>query len=460
MFRESPAATGTTVAAIPHEADSLTGLCTRAHLHKVLAGAFAHRRPGHAYPALLALDLDGFKAINDSTGIVTGDGVLARVAGRILIAVPGEATVARIGGDEFAVLLPDGHVAEGVAARLFELIGRPYAVNGHAVTLSVSIGVALAPQHGEDADALLRAANTALHRAETGGRNHWVVFEPWMQARASARQSLEIDLRAAISLNRVELRSAVAIEQFEVHYQPQVSLAERRLQGFEALARWRHPERGMVGPDQFIPIAEETGLIGLLGNWVLHTACRAAAAWPTPRHGAPLQVAVNVSPLQLRDRHALIESIAQALGESGLAAPRLEIEITESALIGDSRATLQAIKALGVTLSLDDFGTGYSSLSHLAHYPFDRLKIDRCFIRDLPNGGLAEGRVPARAKWMIQAIASLGSGLDMSTVAEGVETELQAQQALEAGVTDMQGYLIARPTPEDDLPPLIQRLDA
>ena len=442
------------------ELDALTGLCSRPALHRLLTAALAHGPAAHSSPALLALDLDRFKAINDSTGIATGDGVLLRVARRIAGAVPPGATVARISGDEFAVLLPDAREGEAVAARLLELIGRPYAVNGHAVTLSVSIGLALAPHHGDDADMLLRAATIALHRAEADGKNHWVRFEPWMQETASERQSLETDLRAALALNKVELRKAMTVEQFEVHYQPQVAICGNRLTGFEALVRWRHPLRGMVMPDLFIPLAEEIGLIGLLGDWVMRTACRAAVAWPTPSHGQPLQVAVNVSPRQLRERRALVASIAEALAESGLPAARLEIEITETALIGDAHETLRAIKALGVSLSLDDFGTGYSSLSQLAHYPFDRLKIDRSFVRELPDGVDTVGRDAEHARWMIQAIASLGRGLGMSTVAEGVETTPQADMLRDAGVTDIQGFLIAKATPPQDVPALIARLDA
>lgn len=439
--------------------DRLTDLPTRPALRRVLTASLADMPRGGRGPALLALDLDRFQAVNDSTGIATGDGVLTRVARRIVGAVPPGATVARISGDEFAVFLPDGSAAEKVATRLLDLIGRPYAVNGHAVTLSVSIGLAMAPEHGSDADALLRSANIALHSAEADGKNKWRLFEPGMQTRASSRQSLETDLRAALALNKVELRKAMAIEQFAVHYQPQIEIASGRLTGFEALVRWHHPLRGMVGPDLFIPIAEEIGLIGLLGDWVMRTACRTATRWPVPHHGEPLRVAVNVSPLQLRERRALVASVADALAMSGLPAERLEIEITESALIGDAKETLRAIKALGTSLSLDDFGTGYSSLSQLAHYPFDRLKIDRSFVRELPTGSEADSPASAHAQWMIQAIASLGAGLGMSTIAEGVETDLQADLVRQAGVTDIQGYLIARPTPEHAIAALIERLD-
>jgi diguanylate cyclase (GGDEF)-like protein len=459
LMSDRPLAESKTHAPALDECDPLTGLCSRAALHRVLTSALADARPGGTLPALLALDLDRFQAINDSTSIATGDGVLSRVARRIQGAVPQGATVARISGDEFAVLLPDGDQGGAVAAKLLDLIARPYAVNGHAMTLSVSIGLAQAHGCDQGADGLLQAANIALHRAEADGKNRWCLFEPWMQERASTRQALEMDLRAALAVNKAELRKALPVEQFEVHYQPQVAANSQRLLGFEALVRWRHPVRGMVGPDQFIPLAEEIGLIGLLGDWVLRTACKTAAAWPTPRSGKPYQVAVNVSPVQLRERRALVASIADALSSSGLAPERLEIEITESALIGDALDTLQSIKALGVSLSLDDFGTGYSSLSQLAHYPFDRLKIDRSFVRELPTGEEANPANAPHARWMLQAIASLGTGLGMSTVAEGVETQAQAEMVREAGVTVVQGYLIARPTPEAELPSLMQRLE-
>jgi diguanylate cyclase (GGDEF)-like protein len=440
--------------------DALTGLPTRPVLHRRLSAALASATPDGPQPALLTLDLDRFQEVNDSTGLATGDGVLVRVAQRIRGAVPAGSTVARISGDEFAVLLPDVRTGALIAARLVELIGRPYAVNGHAVTISVSIGLAFAPEHGEQADDILRAATIALHRAEAEGKNHWVQFEPWMQESAKARQSLETDLRAALALNRVELRKAMAIEQFEVHYQPQVAADGYTLTGFEALVRWRHPRRGLVSPIEFIPLAEEIGLIGLLGDWVMHSACQTAAAWPVPAHGRPLQVAVNVSPLQLRERRALVASVVDSLALAGLAAHRLEVEITESALMGDAKDTLRAIKDLGVALALDDFGTGYSSLSQLAHYPFDRLKIDRSFVLDLPDGAESVGRDAVQAKWMIQAIAALGRGLGMSTIAEGVETEAQAEMLRQAGVSEIQGYLISRPVPTDEVEALIARLDA
>ena len=437
--------------------DALTGLWSRQALHRLLGAALA-ASAGLARPALLALDLDRFQAINDATGITTGDAVLVRVARRISGAVPPGSEVARISGDEFAVLLPDHRQADASAARLLELIGRPYAVNGHAVVLSVSIGLADANQAVADAHALLRAANIALHRSEALGKNRWCRFEPWMQDQARDRQALETDLRAALALNKLELRRNMGVDQFEVHYQPQIAMASGRLLGFEALARWKHHQLGWVGPTQFIPLAEEIGLIGLLGDWVLRTACSAAASWPVAPDGRPLRVAVNISALQLRERRALVASVADALAQSGLAPDRLEIEITESALVGDALQTLQAIRALGVHLSLDDFGTGYSSLSQLARFPFDGLKIDHSFVQRLPGSPSAEAPVADLSLRMLQAIAALGHGLGMHTAAEGVETADQARQVLAAGVGSMQGYLVAHATPPNQLAALIRHL--
>jgi len=441
--------------------DDLTGLFSRVALHEQLDALLQ----AGAHPALIVLDLDRFKGVNDSTGITTGDGVLVRVAKRIVGAAPPHSIIARISGDEFAVIVPHGDSGERVAAHLLELIGRPYAVNGFAVTLSASIGLAVAPDHGTDSDALLRSANIALHSAEGAGRQRWHRFEPWMQERASHRQALETALRAALGLNKLELRNTMSVTQFEVHYQPQVACASGQLVGFEALCRWRHPSFGVVGPQEFIPLAEEIGLIGLLGDWVLRTAVRAAVGWPAAPDGTLRNVAVNVSPIQLKERRALVGSIAAALADSGLAPSRLEIEITESALNGDALETLQAIKALGVTLALDDFGTGYSSLSQLAQYPFDRLKIDRSFVCDLhaaPTIPQCESneRADAHARWMIQAIASLGTGLGLTTIAEGVETEAQAELVRQAGVTDIQGFLISKAMPSHDVAAWIAVFDA
>ncbi len=437
--------------------DPLTGLVPRWRLRSMIAESLANAPDPVSPPALLVLDLDRFKAVNDSAGHDTGDGVLQRVVRRIRGAAGPDAVIARTSGDEFAIFLPRGDAA-AMAARLLELVARPYAVNGHAITLSTSIGVALWPADGQDADSLLRAATIALHQAEADGRNRQRAFEPSMQDRARLRLALETDLRAALALQQMEVREALSLDQFQLHYQPQVELADGRLTGFEALLRWQHPTRGMVGPDSFIPLAETIGVIGVLGAWVMRTACRAAARWPVPAHGTPLRVAVNLSPLQLREGRALITGVAEALAESGLPASRLEIEVTESAMAEDSAALLAEIHALGVSLSIDDFGTGYSSLSRIGQFPFDRLKIDRSFIR-----GLGAARRPGTGRdpaWMIRAIAALGAGLGVSTVAEGVETPAQARLVREAGATEMQGYLVSRPVPEDAVPALIARLDA
>jgi EAL domain-containing protein (putative c-di-GMP-specific phosphodiesterase class I) len=270
-----------------------------------------------------------------------------------------------------------------------------------------------------------------------------------MQTTASVRQKLESDLRAALTLQQVELRRALVSEQFEVHYQPQVSLADGRLKGFEALLRWRHPLGGWISPAEFIPIAEEIGLIELVGEWVMRIACRDAAEWPVPLGELPLRIAVNVSPLQLRDGPSLLAAIARAAQEAGLQLNRLELEITENALVCDVADTLRAIKQMGCELALDDFGTGYSSLGRLRNLPFDRIKIDRSFMLDLADEAADGAR--SSAMWMVRAIASLGSGLGQETIAEGIETEGQAALARDAGCTEMQGFLVSRAIPNTEV---------
>ncbi len=438
--------------------DLLTGLATRAGLHARLTQALGSATPGGEQAGLLALDLDRFQTVNDSAGIATGDAVLSRVAARIRGVVPSDAVLARISGDEFVVMLVDGSTAEATAHRLRELLSRPYAVNGQLVMLTVSIGMAMSPTDGVSADELLGAASIALHRAEATGRDRLCRFEPWMKEQVTARSSLERDLRAAVAQGWNELRRTMVMDQFEVHYQPQLTVADRRLTGFEALMRWRHPSRGLVRPDHFIPLAEEVGLIGMLGEGVLRTACAAATGWAQLPGAPPLQVAVNVSPIQLKEHRALVASVKDTLHTTGLSPHQLEIEITESALMDGAQETLRALKDLGVSLSLDDFGTGYSSLSQLAHYPFDRLKIDQSFVRDLPQAEADDDPAGRRALWMIQAIASLGAALGMSTVAEGVETEWQAGLVQRAGVTDMQGFLFSPAVPDHELPALTSRL--
>jgi len=412
--------------------DSLTGLGNRRGFVEHLASALV---PG---AALVVLDLDRFKAVNDSLGHAAGDAVLRLVGQRIASAVraPGDAAF-RLGGDEFAVLLRDGAGAHVLGERLVDLLSRPYLVQGMVATVGASAGIAFAPADAFDPDALAHCADLALYVAKADGRGIVRLFRPEMARRAAARHALEQDLRAAIARGQLEL-----------FYQPQANLATRALVGFEALLRWRHPERGLVSPADFIPLAEETRLILSIGDWALRTACRDAQGWPEP-----LPVAVNVSAVQLAEPERLCRAVEGALAASGLAPTRLELEITESALVHNVDAALGALRTLrglGVRIAMDDFGTGYSSLSQLRSFPFDKLKIDRSFVRDL--GGSAE------AVAVVRAIAALGASLGMRTIAEGVETGEQADRVQAEGCTDMQGYLLSRPLPAANIAELITQL--
>jgi len=418
--------------------DHLTGLANRdgflARLNQALprSGEIGH-------PTLLLVDIDQFKAVNDDLGHPTGDVVLQLVAQRLRTQLRQDDFVARLGGDEYAVLLASGEAAEVVAARICELLNRVFQARGDLVNLSASIGIALAQPPDTDADELLRQAGLALRQAKSAGRGLYRQFEPAMTERAQARLDMEHGLRQAQMLH-----------QFEIHYQPQINLASRRPVGVEALLRWRHPSRGLVGPTEFIPLAEQLGLIARLGEWVLRTACSDAMRWSDD-----LVVAVNVSSLQLADGERFVQTVAAALAASRLPSRRLELEITESALIHDVenvRRVLQGLHALGVRLALDDFGTGYSSLGQLRGFPFDRLKIDRSFVQD------QSGAVDARA--MVAAIATLGWSLGMTTLAEGVETPEQEAMAQAGGCTDMQGFLASPPVPVDQVADLLARLSA
>ena len=412
--------------------DPLTGLPNRLLLGERLAEALARmQRTGEAC-ALLLIDLDRFKPVNDTLGHPIGDALLAKVADRLRSTVRPTDTVARIGGDEFVILQTGIHEAantQALARRLVDLIGRTYMVDGHLLTIGASVGVALAPTDGENADKLLKNADLALYRAKLDGRGTYRFFEPEMDARMQARRRLELDMRQAL-----------ARREFQLHYQPQLQLNDDRLIGCEALIRWKHPERGMISPLDFIPLAEEIGLIVPIGEWVIRQACRDAMTWPTG-----MSVAVNVSPAQFKSDR-LVETIISALASSGLSAKRLEVEITEGVLLQASEKTLQTLhrlRELGVRVSMDDFGTGYSSLSYLRSFPFDKIKIDRSFVKDL--SGKPDGDA------IIRAIAGLGKSLGMTTVAEGVETPEQMQRIRDEGCTDVQGYLISRPIPADDL---------
>ncbi len=412
--------------------DTLTGLPNRALYAMRLKEAEARlQRAGEGF-AVLAVDLDRFKQVNDTLGHPIGDALLCKAAERLQTTLKPGDTLARVGGDEFAVLQSGGPDEAGtttLARRIVDLVGRAYVVEGHLVNIGASVGAARAPADGAEPDLLLKQADLALYRAKLDGRETFRFFEPEMMARMETRRLLELDLRKAL-----------AMREFELVYQPQMNLGSDRLVGCEALIRWRHPTRGTVSPADFIPIAEELGLIVTIGEWVVRTACQEAVRWP-----GDLSVAVNLSPAQFKSRN-LVEVVTSALATSGLAPHRLELEITEGVLLQENDAnlaTLHALRNLGLRISMDDFGTGYSSLSYLRAFPFDKIKIDRSFV----SGIAAEGDTMA----IIRAIASLGASFGMTTIAEGVETAEQMRRIREEGCTDVQGYFISRPISANDI---------
>ena len=386
--------------------DSLTGLMPRAALKQRLIETIARAEREGTGAAVHFVDLDRFTAVNDSLGHAVGDALLAKVAERLRSTLRDGDFVSRLGADEFAVVQTRAdtpQAAEAVAARLVDLIGRTYALQGHMLNVGVSVGVAMYPGDGADAEILLRHADLALHRAQGEGRGRFRFFEPSMDARMQARRAMEVDLRRAL-----------AMRQFQLHYQPLVELSSNRIRGFEALLRWHHPVRGPVSPAEFIPLAEDLALMTPIGEWVLRTACRQAVSW-----ASPATVAVNISPNQFADGR-LIATVTSALAQSGLPADRLELEITEGILLEDTEAvsaTLRDIRTLGVRVSMDDFGTGYSSLSYLRKFPFDKIKIDQSFVRGMESS-------PDSAA-IVRAIVRLGATLGMATIAEGVETAEQ-----------------------------------
>ena len=422
----------------PLHADALTGLADRSSFRAALAARLAS---GPDPLGLLVLDIDRFWVVNDTLGPQVGDQLLATVAARLRGAVRGTDLPARLDGDEFAVLVAEAanpQELEGLARRLMDGLSRPYLLNGQPVTIGFSVGIARAPTDGTDADSLLRCANLALHAVKSAGKGRCASFTPAMQLRSESRRLLENDLRRTF-----------ALRQFTLHYQPQVDLLTNRLFGFEALLRWHHRVRGAVSPAEFVPLAEEIGLIPQIGAWVLATACKEAAGWP-----GSLSVAVNVSALQF-EQGDLLAAVDEALERSGLAPQRLEIEVTESALLGNAEATLAVLRRLrsnGVQIAMDDFGTGYSSLTRLQSFPFDKIKIDRSFVSGAR--GIAEGRA------IVRAITGLGASLGMRTIAEGVETQDQLDRVRAEGCTEVQGYLFGRPMPPADLPAAIARFAA
>jgi diguanylate cyclase (GGDEF)-like protein/PAS domain S-box-containing protein len=410
--------------------DPLTDLPNRVLFRQQMEREMQKLSRGEQF-ALLYIDVDEFKGINDSLGHHVGDELLKAIAGRIKGCVREGDLIARLGGDEFAVIQTGVKGVNDVldfVTRIREAVRQPFQCLGHHLSSDASIGIVLAPQDGTDIDQLIKNADLAMYGAKSDGRRTYRFFEPAMDATAKARLALEQDLRHALTQGG-----------FEIHYQPQVELKSDRVTGCEALVRWRHPERGMISPAAFIPVAEDTGLIVDLGEWVLRTACAEAANWP-----AHVRLAVNVSPVQLREP-TLALKVASALAASGLPANRLELEITEAVLIGDDAtafAILHQLKALGVRIALDDFGTGYSSLSYLKRFPFDKIKIDRCFITDLTE---ADG-----SSVIVQAVVNIAASCNMTTVAEGVETPQQKELLCALGCTQMQGFLFsgARPSTE------------
>jgi diguanylate cyclase (GGDEF)-like protein len=382
--------------------------------------------------AVLYIDIDQFKSVNDSLGHPIGDELLKAVASRLRDCVRETDFIARLGGDEFAVVqtgIKDPADVMDLVTRIYQAIRAPSQCLGHQLVTDASIGIALAPQDGTDLDQLLKHADLAMYGAKADGRRTYRFFESDMDARVKARRTLELDLRQAIMDGG-----------FEIEYQPIVDLRSGAISGCEALLRWRHPERGTVSPAEFIPVAEEIGLISQLGEWVLASACVEAASWPEN-----IKLAVNVSPVQFRN-HTLALHVASALASSGLSANRLELEITEAVLIRDDEAALailHQLRAVGVRIALDDFGTGYSSLSYLQRFPFDKIKIDRCFINDIAESGGSSS--------IVQAVVNIATARNMTTTAEGVETGQQRELLRTLGCTEMQGYLFSPAKPAADI---------
>jgi diguanylate cyclase (GGDEF)-like protein/PAS domain S-box-containing protein len=412
--------------------DALTSLPNRVLLRARMEEVLGRARRSGLGVATLCIDLDDFKVVNDTLGHPFGDLLLQEVAARLRSTLGENDMVARLGGDEFAVLRADVEVPAEVGAlaeRIVDVVSAPYSLDGHQVTIGASVGIAFAPVDADDADRLLKNADMALYRAKSDGKGACRFFEAEMDARLQARRRLEIDLR-----------NAVALEALEVHYQPLIALDRGSVSGFEALLRWQHPEHGMVSPSEFVPVAEETGLIGAIGAFVLRRACADAAKWPEA-----VTVAVNLSPLQFRTGN-LLQTVRDALERSGLPARRLELEITETLLLDKSDhvlATLHALRALGVRISMDDFGTGYSSLSYLRSFPFDKLKIDRSFVRDLGSN--------ADSQAIVRAIIGLGESLGITITAEGVETEADLACLEEEGCKEAQGFLFSRARPQAEV---------
>ena len=411
--------------------DSLTGLANRVRLDDRLELALAQAARGRMV-AVHHLDLDRFKAVNDTFGHQAGDRLLKIVASRLREVVRASDTIARMGGDEFVIVqspISEPSEATLLAERAIAALAEPFEIDGHQSAVGTSVGIAVSPGDGDDSDTLLRNADLALYGAKEDGRGTFRFFEASMDEQMQTRRSMEQDMRKALPAG-----------QFELYYQPVVNLQTSAISGLEALIRWNHPQLGLISPANFIPLAEESGFIIPVGEWVIRQACLTAAQWPDHLH-----VAVNISASQFRSA-GLMQVILGALGASGLKPTRLEIEITESVLLQDKESTLailHQLRALGIRIAMDDFGTGYSSLTYLQSFPFDKIKIDRSFVKDVTEN--------AGSLNIVRAVASLANGMGMTATAEGVETNEQLDRITAEGCTEMQGYLFSRPLPSRDI---------
>jgi len=419
--------------------DSLTGLGNRLLFKEQLEEALNDASVTHPL-AVLFLDLDGFKAVNDTLGHSVGDLLLRSIAAKLRDLLPSTDRIARLGGDEFAILqISSAQPASSIALaeRVIDVVGHPHNIDGHDVTVGASVGIAIARPGEMNTETFLKSADLAMYAAKSEGRGTYRMFDPQMDAAVQTRRSMERDMRTALAQGG-----------FSLYYQPLVNLQTQRITAFEALMRWNHVERGNVPPSEFIPIAEEMGLIVQMGEWALRRACSEAAAWP-----ADVRVSVNLSPLQF-SKGNLVSTVVSALAFSGLPPSRLELEITESVLLEKTErnvAILNQLRQMGVRISMDDFGTGYSSIGYLRSFPFDKIKIDQSFVRDLlvDEGSLA----------IVRAIAGLGVSFGMTTTAEGVETEEQMRCLNLEGCVEVQGYLYSKPVPATEIGGLLTRLN-
>ncbi len=411
--------------------DALTDLPNRTLFMERLTHELKRVKRGECI-AVFALDLDHFKTVNDTLGHPVGDELLRLVADRLRSCTREPDTVARLGGDEFAIImtqLREPQDAVVLAKRVRESVAKSFHVNGHEIITDISIGMSVAPEDGTEPDVLLKNSDMALYGAKGDGRGTWRFFEPEMDNKMRARRVLEMNLRGAL-----------ANGEFQLYYQPLVSVTTKNIRAFEALIRWKRSSHELVSPAEFIPVAEETGLIIPIGEWVLRTACREAAKWPSD-----VKVAVNISPAQLLNRN-IVDVVKDSLTTAQVPSGKLQLEITETVLMQSTfstLATLHKLKSLGVQIALDDFGTGYSSLSYLRSFPFDKIKIDRSFISDLGQG--------TEPYAIVNAVAGLAKGLNIASTAEGVETEAQLEILQDIGCTEIQGYLFSRPIPSEEI---------